>query len=344
MNSLVTLVLLGQIIGCTFSHHLLPQLDCNGEEAENLAELAEQYINEHNLHGYKHTLNVIKDVHVLPRRPHGKVIFLNLEFLETVCHVSDPTPIENCTVRPDYYHAVEAECDVRLLSDEDVVKVVASKCHSEADSVENVRQKCPKCPILIPLNDPHVVQSVEYVLRKYNEEHPEHVFEVLEISRGQHKYDPEAFYVEFAIVETNCSAQEAHDDHHDCHPKAAGEARAGFCRATVFRSHADLEKPKDELYESDCVIFDVKVGHSHTHLIEHHFGKNIPSPGHNNTILDLVHSHNHTSASHESNSHEHVAATEVVAPVAKREAPTAVSHDHTHATKLCPGRVHHFKV
>ncbi|KAG8136223.1 putative Antihemorrhagic factor cHLP-B protein [Naja naja] len=287
MNSLVTLVLLGQIIGCTFSHHLLPQLDCNGEEAENLAELAEQYINEHNLHGYKHTLNVIKDVHVLPRRPHGKVIFLNLEFLETVCHVSDPTPIENCTVRPDYYHAVEAEY-----------------------SVENVRQKCPKCPILIPLNDPHVVQSVEYVLRKYNEEHPEHVFEVLEISRGQHKYDPEAFYVEFAIVETNCSAQEAHDDHHDCHPKAAGEA----------------------------------VGHSHTHLIEHHFGKNIPSPGHNNTILDLVHSHNHTSASHESNSHEHVAATEVVAPVAKREAPTAVSHDHTHATKLCPGRVHHFKV
>ncbi|ETE57284.1 hypothetical protein L345_17003 [Ophiophagus hannah] len=236
MNSLVTLVLLGQIIGCTFSHHLLPQLDCNGEEAEKLAELAVQYINEHNLHGYKQALNVIKDVHVLPR-------------------------------------AVEGDCDVKLLSDEGIDKVVASKCHSDPDSVEDVRRNCLKCPILIPRNDPHVVQCVEYVLHKHNEKHPENAYEVLEISRGQHQ-----------------------------------------------------------------------VGHSHAHLIEHHHGKNIASPGHNNTVLDLVHSHNHTSASHESHSHEHVAVPEVVAPVAKREAPTEVSHDHTHAIKLCPGKVHHFKL
>ncbi|XP_026546136.1 antihemorrhagic factor cHLP-B-like, partial [Notechis scutatus] len=339
-----TLVLLGQIIGCTFSHHLFTQLDCNGEEAEKLAELAVHYINEHNLHGYKQALNVIKDVHVLPRRPRGRVIFLELDVLETVCHVLDPTPVENCTVRPEHYHAVKGDCDVKLLSDEGINKVVASKCHSDPDSVEDVRRNCPKCPILIPLNDPHVVQSVEYVLHKHNEKYPNHAYEVLEISRGQHKYEPEAFYVEFAIVETNCSAQEAHDDHHDCHPKAAGEAHIGFCRATVFRSHATLEKPKDEQYESDCVIFDVKEGHSHTHLIEHHYGKNIASPGHNNTVLDLVHSHNHTSASHESHSHEHVAVPVAVAPVAKREAPTEISHDHTHATKLCPGKVHHFKV
>ncbi|XP_026581201.1 antihemorrhagic factor cHLP-B-like, partial [Pseudonaja textilis] len=207
-----------------------------------------------------------------------------------------------------------------------------------SDSVENVRRNCPKCPILVPLNDPHVVQSVEYVLHKHNEKQPNHAYEVLEISRGQHQYEPEAFYVEFAIVETNCSAQEAHDDHHDCHPKVAGEAHIGFCKATVFRSHAALEKPKDEQYESDCVIFDVKEGHSHTHLIEHHYGKNIPSPGHNNVVLDLVHSHNHTSSSHESHSREGV--VEVIAvplPVAKREAPTK-------PPPLCPGKVHHFKL
>ncbi|XP_034294775.1 alpha-2-HS-glycoprotein [Pantherophis guttatus] len=342
MNSLVALVLLGQIIGCTFSHHLLPQLDCNSEEAERLAKLAVDYINEHSLHGYIQALNIIKDAHVVPRRPRGNIIFLELSLLETVCHVLDPSPLEKCTVRPQKYHAVEGDCDVKILSDEGVEKVVAVKCHSEPDSVEDVRRNCPICPILLPRNDPHVVECVEYVLHKHNEQLPEHAYEVLEISRGQHKLEPEAYYVEFAIVETNCSAKEAHDNHHDCHPKAAGEGHLGFCRATVFRSQAATEKPKDEKYESDCIIFDVKVGIPHAHLIEHHYAKNIVSPGHNNTVLDLVHSHNHTSASHETHSHEHAAT--VAAPVVKREAPTEASHDHTHATNLCPGKVHHFKI
>lgn len=67
MNSLVALVLLGQIIGCTLSHHLSPQFDCNSEEAERLGKLSVNYINEHSLHGYKHVLNIIKDVHVMER-------------------------------------------------------------------------------------------------------------------------------------------------------------------------------------------------------------------------------------------------------------------------------------
>nr|Q5KQS2.1 RecName: Full=Antihemorrhagic factor cHLP-B; AltName: Full=Chinese mamushi HSF-like protein B; Flags: Precursor [Gloydius brevicaudus]BAD88538.1 fetuin family protein precursor [Gloydius brevicaudus] len=342
MNSLVALVLLGQMIGSTLSHHLQSHVDCNGEDAEKWADMAVHYINEHNLHGYKQVFNVINEIHVLPRRPRGKIIILELKLLETECHVLDPTPVENCTVRPPHYHAVEGDCDVKILHDEGVDKVIGAKCHSDPDSVEDVRRNCPKCPILLPLSDPHVVDSVEYVLNKHNEKLSGHVYEVLEISRGQHKYEPEAFYVEFAIVEVNCTAQEAHDDHHHCHPNTAGENHIGFCRATVFRSHASLEKPKDEQFESDCVIFDVKEGHAHSHLIEHHIGNYNTSPGHNNTVLNLAHSHNHTSASHESHSHEHVA--EVPVAVAKREVPTNTPHDHTHPVKLCPGKVHHFKL
>ncbi|KAG8136227.1 putative Antihemorrhagic factor cHLP-B protein [Naja naja] len=296
MNFLVTLVLLGQIIGCTFGTTLSQEFDCNGEEAEKLAKLAVKYINDHNLHGYKQTLNEIVEM----------VAEMTLNVLETKCHVLDPTPVENCTVRQQHEHAVEAECVVRIhreLGD----KVSGANCHSKPGSVGNVRRNCTKCPILIPLNDPHVVQSVEYVLRKHNEQLPNHVYKVLEISRGQHQYDPEAFYVEFAIVETNCSAQEAHDDHHVCHPKAAGEAK----------------------------------GHSHSHLIDHHYGKNIASPGQNNTVLDLVHSHNHKSSSHESLSVEVMA---VPLPVVKREAPAEIAHAHAKAAPLCPGKVHHFKL
>ncbi|KAG8147546.1 putative Antihemorrhagic factor cHLP-B protein [Naja naja] len=326
MNFLVALGLLGQIIGCTFSTSLSEEFDCNGEEAEKLAKLAVKYINDHNLHGYKQTLNVIKEVDFLAPRPREiveMVAEMTLNLLETKCHVMDPTPVENCTVRQQHEHAVEAECVVRIhreLGD----KVSGANCHSKPGSVGNVRRNCMKCPILILLNDPHVLQSVEYVLRKHNEQLPNHVYKVLEISRGQHQYDPEAFYVEFAIVETNCSAQEAHDGHHVCHPKAAGEGHTGFCRATVFRSHAALEKPKDE-----------------HHLIDHHYGKNIASPGHNNTVLDLVHSHNHKSSSHESLSVEAMVDPE---PVVKREAPADIAHDPENDAPLCPGKVHHFKL
>uniref|UniRef100_A0A670Z472 Cystatin fetuin-A-type domain-containing protein n=1 Tax=Pseudonaja textilis TaxID=8673 RepID=A0A670Z472_PSETE len=102
MNSLVTLVLLGQIIGCTFSVLLIKEFDCNGEEAKKFGDLAVDYINQHNLHGYKQTLNVIKRVDFLAPRP--RVISVELDVLETTCHVLDPTPVENCTVRQQDHH------------------------------------------------------------------------------------------------------------------------------------------------------------------------------------------------------------------------------------------------
>ncbi|KAM6443950.1 alpha-2-HS-glycoprotein [Liasis olivaceus] len=343
MNSLIALVLLGQILGCTLSHHLPLHADCNSEEAEHYAEEAVHYINAHILHGYKYRHNRIKDLTLLPRRPHGTVIFMGLNLLETKCHVLEPTPVENCTVRTQEEHAVEADCDVKLLSDEGVIKVVAAKCHSSPDSVEDVKKLCPKCPILLHLNDPRVVEIVEYVLQKHNEQQPDHIYEVLEITRGQHKHEPESFNVEFAIVEANCSRQQSHNAHRDCHRKAAADAPVGFCEATVFRAHDATEKLTDEKIESDCVMFEQKVGETHVHLIEHHFGKNIPSPGHGHTVLDLVHSHNDTNASHESHSAEVLPG--VTTSLVKDVSPTVPPHDYqTNSVKLCPGKIHHFEV
>ncbi|XP_070609830.1 antihemorrhagic factor cHLP-B-like [Erythrolamprus reginae] len=333
MNSLVALVLLGQIIGCTLSYFVSPQLDCNGEAAKRYADLAVHYINDHNLHGYKQALNVIEDVHSRPRGIVGLLTFVDLNLLETECHVLDPTPVEKCTIRSQHDHAVEAHCLVKILSDESGIKV-AAKCHSEPDSEEDVHGRCPKCPILLPLNDHHVVECVDYVIHKHNEKLRNHAFQLLEISRGQHKFEPEAFYVEFAIVESNCTHYEIHNDNHHCHPKPVGEARIGFCKATVFRSHDATEKPKDEQYESDCIIFDVKEGHSRTHLIDHHFGKHVASPAHNNTVLDLAHSHNDTESLH--------LVAKVTPPRAQREAREDRGHELD--TNICPGKVHHFKV
>ncbi|KAM3835780.1 antihemorrhagic factor BJ46a-like [Vipera latastei] len=259
MNSLVALLLLGQVIGSTLSSQVRGDIDCNDKDAKHWADIAVRYINEHKLHGYKQDLNVIKNIHILTWARDLVAGYLKLNLLETECHVLDPTPVEKCTVRPQHNHTVEMDCDVKIIYNVMTLKdEVFVKCNSTTDSVENVQRNCPKCPILLPRNDPHVVDAVEYVLNKHNEKLSGHVYEVLEISRGQHTFEPEGFYVEFAIVQSNCTAQEAQDDHHHCHPNTAGEDHIGFCRATVFRSHASLEKPKDEQFESDCVMFDVK--------------------------------------------------------------------------------------
>nr|WAP48923.1 FETUA-3 [Crotalus atrox] len=324
MNSLVALVLLGQIIGSTLSFQLAGNMDCNTKGTKDWADIGVRYINEHKLHGYKQALNIIKIFRLLPSDGRSVIFHFKLNLLETECHVLDPTPLENCTVRQQNNHAVEMDCNVRIIHDiatfEDEVFV---KCNSTPDSVENVRRNCPKCPILLPPNDPHVIDSVEYVLNKHNEKLSGHIYEVLEISRGQHKYEPEAFYVEFAIVEVNCTAEEAHDDHHDCHPNTDGENHIGFCRATVFRSHASLEKPKDEKFESDCVILHVKKGHAYSHLIEHHVGKYNTSPGRNSTDECVVQ-----------------------CPVAfvNKEVPKDISDHDTPPVEGCPGKALHFQL
>nr|AAB24832.1 antihemorrhagic factor HSF=venom metalloproteinase inhibitor [Trimeresurus flavoviridis=Japanese Habu snakes, serum, Peptide, 323 aa] [Protobothrops flavoviridis] len=316
-------------------------LECDDKEAKNWADDAVRYINEHKLHGHKQALNVIKNICVVPWNGDLVAVFLELNLLETECHVLDPTPVEKCTVRQQHNHAVEMDCDAKIMFNVETFKRdVFVKCHSTPDSVENVRRNCSKCPILLPPNNPHVVDSVEYVLNKHNEKLSGHIYEVLEISRGQHKYEPEAYYLEFVIVEINCTAQEAHDDHHQCHPYTAGEDHIAFCRSTVFRSHASLEKPKDEKFESDCVILDVKNGHAHSHLIQQHIEKNSISPEHNITILNFVHPDDHTSTSHEE--HEHVAEVPVV--FVKKELPTDISDHHTTPVKGCPGKVHHFEL
>uniref|UniRef100_A0A8B9QGF9 Alpha 2-HS glycoprotein n=1 Tax=Apteryx owenii TaxID=8824 RepID=A0A8B9QGF9_APTOW len=76
-----------------------PPLGCDDPESEAAAELAVNYINDHSHHGYKFALNRIENVRVLPQVSEELILFLELDLLETKCHILSPTPLENCTVR-----------------------------------------------------------------------------------------------------------------------------------------------------------------------------------------------------------------------------------------------------
>uniref|UniRef100_A0A8C9FD40 Alpha 2-HS glycoprotein n=1 Tax=Pavo cristatus TaxID=9049 RepID=A0A8C9FD40_PAVCR len=110
--------LISQLDVLTFTFHFCclqsapaappPPLGCDDPETEAAAELAVNYINGHSHHGYKFALNRIEQVRVLPQGLVYKcsmpILFLELDLLETTCHILNPTPLVNCSVRTFEQH------------------------------------------------------------------------------------------------------------------------------------------------------------------------------------------------------------------------------------------------
>ncbi|MBN3311288.1 FETUA protein, partial [Amia calva] len=159
-------------------------LPCDSTDAEEAAQVAVDHINTQHHHGYKYTLNQIDDIKVLNRLPFGETYILEVDLLETKCHVLDPTPAENCTVRSLPETKVEGDCDVALMKVDGVFTVSSFRCKTSPDSAEDVAKICVGCPHLIPLNDSVGQQAITKSLHKFNVELPEpEEFALLEVSR-----------------------------------------------------------------------------------------------------------------------------------------------------------------
>ncbi|XP_012662388.1 alpha-2-HS-glycoprotein [Otolemur garnettii] len=250
MKSLILLVCLAQLWGCHSAPHG-PQLtysqpNCDDPETEQAALAAVDYLNSHLQQGYKHVLNQIDKVKVWPRRPFGVIFELGVDTLESTCHVFDPTALANCTVRQVAEHAVEGDCDFRVLKQDGQFSVVFAKCDSSPDSAEDVRKVCPQCPLLAQLNDTRVVHAVEAALAAFNVQNNGSYFQLVETSRAQLVPLPPSTRVEFAIAATDCVAKEVADPA-KCNLLA--EKQYGFCKATV------TEKLGGEEVAVTCTVF-----------------------------------------------------------------------------------------
>ncbi|XP_058919753.1 alpha-2-HS-glycoprotein [Kogia breviceps] len=242
MKCLILLLCLAQLCGC----HSVPhgpilgfrEPACDDPETEQAALAAVDYINKHLPHGYKHTLNQIDSVKVWPRRPTGEVFDIEIDTLETTCHVLDPTPLANCSVRQLIEHAVEGDCDFNVLKQDGQFSVLSAKCDSSPDSAEDLHKVCPDCPLLAPLNDSRVVHAVEAALAAFNAQKNGSYFQLVEISRAQFVPLPASVSVEFAVAATDCVAKEVVDPA-KCNLLA--EKQYGFCKGTVIEKVAGGE-------------------------------------------------------------------------------------------------------
>ncbi|KAM7160949.1 alpha-2-HS-glycoprotein [Macrochelys suwanniensis] len=349
MKVLVALLLLVQLLSCKALPHgpfhplHTRVIDCDDPESEEAAAIALNYINAHHPHGYKYALNSIEKIKVLPRRPFGEIFVLELDLLETVCHVVNPLPIENCTVRPPTDYVVEGDCDVKLVKLEGSFSVLSTKCHSTLDSAEDITQICSDCPILALLNDSQVINAVDLALTEYNRGQDGAYLKLLEIGRAQVQHFPDIVSVEFAVVVTNCSAKDAQDHVDDCQLLPKDLAQFGFCNAAVFT--------KNNITVS-CTIYDHQPGVTHHHLTHDHLGGQLPTVVQGFKHHDLRHSH-HGSVhdTSESSSAEASVGLKPAIPVVKRavgavQDPTVPSPPVGPGPRhpVCPGKIRHFQV
>ncbi|XP_023356640.1 alpha-2-HS-glycoprotein [Sarcophilus harrisii] len=235
MRSLVAFICLAQLLSWAAARSpgvpVAPvrDPDCDDLDVEQAALAAVQYVNNNHKHGYKYTLNQVDKARVYQRRPTGEVYVLEIDLVETCCHVLDPTPLENCTVRQLTEHAVEGDCDVSVLKVDNQFMVLNAKCESSPDSAEDVRKICPNCPLLAPLNDTKVVHAVEAALTAFNAQKHNNYFKLQEISRAQFSPLQSSVYTEFVTVPTDCKPIDVIDPA-ACNPLPN---QHGFCKGTL---------------------------------------------------------------------------------------------------------------
>ncbi|KAJ8279618.1 hypothetical protein COCON_G00066840 [Conger conger] len=208
---------------------------CDSHDIEEAAVVAVDYINSHQEHGYKYALARIEKAKVISTPAGGDTIILELDLLESNCHVLNPTPIANCTVRPKTAMRIEGDCDVAVKKLDGVLSVLAFKCKSEPDSREDF---CGGCPTLLPLNHTDGLEVVDVALEALNRQANATTYKLVEVSRLTSQVIGGGFKLEteFVTVETNLMDDTRVPFH-------------GFCQAST------VTKPPTP--SVDCSLFQI---------------------------------------------------------------------------------------
>ncbi|XP_061587255.1 alpha-2-HS-glycoprotein-like [Cololabis saira] len=201
MNLLGFTVALGLLAGIRAQINVL-RPPCDSPEAEDAALAAQDYLNAQHNHGYKYAWNRIEDIKINTMPDGNHTFVLELDLLETDCHVLDPTPVANCTVRPKRLTAVEGDCDVVLKRVSGVFTVTAFKCKTE----ESTEDLCLGCPTLLPLNHTGGLDFVQASLTALNNLNENVTYTVLEVGRmSSTVVSGGAMYrAEYVVIEANC--------------------------------------------------------------------------------------------------------------------------------------------
>ncbi|XP_059196448.1 fetuin-B [Centropristis striata] len=146
----------------------LAPIPCNDKAVEKLSRLAVTYINEDRTDGYKFALNRIANVHLHAQGPAGNVYYLDLDVLETKCHIGSPKPWKRCDVRAFMETQISGNCNTTILhTPEGYSYLYSYDCTLVPDPPEKLQQTCPTCPLLLPVDSPQAVNAAQATLMSY---------------------------------------------------------------------------------------------------------------------------------------------------------------------------------
>ncbi|XP_071761376.1 alpha-2-HS-glycoprotein-like [Centroberyx gerrardi] len=205
MKGLLVLVLV--VLPCIAAQALEP-VTCSNDSSGAAARLAMHHINERHHHGYKFKLNNIRSSRV-EQGEGGCNVVLQLDLLETMCHVVNPKHFEDCEVRDKAETEVEADCNVELTIKDSKANVTKYDCNTkQAMTAEELVKTCPDCPSLLPLNNTEGLKSVRSAIALFNKNATnQRYYVLLEVGRMSSGYIMMSgmnYFAEFAIVETHC--------------------------------------------------------------------------------------------------------------------------------------------
>ncbi|KAM4551343.1 alpha-2-HS-glycoprotein-like [Odontesthes bonariensis] len=201
MNLLGITVVLGLVM-VTWAQVKELRPPCDSPEVEEAALVARDYLNAQHTHFYKYALNRIEEIKIRPALDGNNTYILDIELLETDCHVLDPTPVANCTVRPKVLTAIEGDCEVVLERVAGVLTVTAFKCKTE----ESTEDMCIGCSTLLPLNHTAALEFVQASLTKLNNRTENITYTILEVGRMSSKIvtGGPRYAAEYIVIEANC--------------------------------------------------------------------------------------------------------------------------------------------
>lgn len=219
---------------------------CTSPETIALAEEAVDLINVGRKHGFKYALDQIENSQ---KQIQGNTTFyLDVDVRETKCHVLNPKPLAECPIRPFMEIKGDGGCKIIIdVSPGNPTHLNGYKCDVSPDSVNDVSEKCPDCPHLIPITSGEVMHAARVSVDKFNKESTfTHRFDLYEISRSS-KGLGLPVYVEFVIKETTCSKYSS-----ACTLNLLLNPIYAFCTSTVIPSSGG-----DEVFVN-CEVAGIK--------------------------------------------------------------------------------------
>lgn len=251
MLTLIWIFLATNIL-CVLGTNLV-HVPCDDKIVEKLSRLAVTYINEDRQTGYKFALNRITNVQAHQQGPAGKVYYLDLDVLETKCHVLSPKSWKKCAIRPFMETQISGNCNTTVLhTPEGFSYLYSYDCTLVPDPPGKLRLTCPDCPVLLPVDSNEAIATARTSLLKYNIQSTLPVsLTVNTITRASHQSSPvSASSVEYTVQE--CSL--APFPEVQCEPGHEGKEPVGFCVGEVLGADHGQQDVK-----VSCEIFHPQV-------------------------------------------------------------------------------------